>query len=207
MPRADPDAPDGYTPVAEDCPSGRPTIRTADGLSDNEKSWLSKRKKETTSSLKEFFKHVTISGFDAVNYIDKNADTANQPIIGIALSGGGYRALLNGAGALKAFDDRTPNTTTGKGQLGGLLQSSTYVAGLSGGSWLVGSVYMNNFSRIDDLQTHKSGDVWQFSKSIFEGPAGHGLQVFDSAEYYTDIYSAVKSKKHAGWDTTITDYW
>ena len=36
--------------------------------------------------------------------------------------------MLNGAGVLEAFDSRTPKSTS-TGQLGGLLQSATYLSG------------------------------------------------------------------------------
>ena len=122
--------------------------------------------------LREFLVRMNISGFDAGSYIDTHKDNLTElPNIGIAASGGGYRALLNGAGALAAFDRRTPNSTN-TGQLGGLLQSATYLAGLSGGGWLVGSVMTNNFSSVQNLMDatpDESGGLWQFGRSILEG--------------------------------------
>ena len=92
--------------------------------------------------MRELLMRLNITGFDVGSYIDNNKDnTTKLPNIGIAFSGGGYRAMLNGAGALSAWDSRTPGST-GAGQLGGLLQSATYVAGLSGGGWLVGTIYV-----------------------------------------------------------------
>jgi lysophospholipase len=147
-----------------------------------------------------------LGDFDGVAYINKVANNGSLlPNIGIAVSGGGYRALMNGAGALKAFDSRTPNST-GAGQLGGLLQSATYLSGLSGGSWLLASIYINNFTTISALQTHTPGAVWQFGNSIFEGP-DEGVQLADSADYYVDIVDAVAGKANAGFRTSITDYW
>lgn len=92
--------------------------------------------------MKDLLGRLNITGFDASSYISDHAKNISAlPNIAIALSGGGYRALLNGAGALKAFDNREENGTA-PGHLGGLLQSSTYVAGLSGGSWLTGSIFV-----------------------------------------------------------------
>lgn len=157
--------------------------------------------------MKDFFGHVKVGNFDVASYLDKHASNpSNLPNIGIAVSGGGYRALTNGAGAIKAFDSRTENSTAA-GQLGGLLQSSTYVSGLSGGSWLLGSIFINNFSTIDQLQTHKPGAVWEFGNSIFEGPNTGGVQLLDSTSYYTQLTDAVTAKRDAGFDTTITDIW
>jgi lysophospholipase len=91
--------------------------------------------------------------------------------IGIAVSGGGYRALMNGAGAIAAFDNRTTNSTL-QGHLGGLLQASTYVSRLSGGSWLVGSIYVNIFTSVQDIintNPNVLGSLWEFSNSILQG--------------------------------------
>lgn len=155
--------------------------------------------------MREFLIRVNVSGFDAGQYIDNNRNNVSAlPNIGLAFSGGGWRALINGAGVLKASDSRSENSTA-RGQIGGLLQSSTYIAGLSGGNWLVGSFYMNNNSRIGDLQT--SPTVWQFGNSILEGPPSGGIQILNSVEYYTDIYSEVEGKRDAGYDASLTDYW
>ncbi|KAH9820428.1 Lysophospholipase, catalytic domain [Teratosphaeria destructans] len=155
---------------------------------------------------------MNISGLDTDSYISKHQNNASAlPNIGIAVSGGGYRAMLNGAGVLEAFDNRTVNATN-TGQLGGLLQAATYLAGLSGGSWLVGSLYANNFTSIDqilaqDTSADDSGDLWQLGNSIFEGPDSGGIQLFDSVGYYSSLVDSVDGKNDAGFNTTITDYW
>lgn len=97
--------------------------------------------------MRDLLERMNITGFDAGAYITKNSqNTTALPNIAIAFSGGGYRAMLNGAGALQAFDNREADSTT-PGHLGGLLQASTYVAGLSGGSWLVGSIFVSGICR------------------------------------------------------------
>ncbi|KAI5455576.1 lysophospholipase [Mariannaea sp. PMI_226] len=126
-------APDGYAPAAVPCPKTRPSIRTATGLSPNETEWLPLRGNQTIPVLKAVLSQAGISGFDTNSYIDNlTSNNDRMPRIGIAISGGGYRALMNGAGALSAFDNRTANSTT-DGKLGGLLQATTYLSGLSGG--------------------------------------------------------------------------
>lgn len=161
--------------------------------------------------MREFLGRLNL-GLDTDAYLDAHsANASTLPNIGIAVSGGGYRAMLNGAGVVQAFDNRTPNATNA-GQLGGLLQSSTYLAGLSGGSWLVGSLYTNNFSSISDILNYASdadGDssLWQFQNSIFEGPDSGSFQVLSSVEYYKEIRDSVENKQDAGYDTTLTDYW
>lgn len=159
--------------------------------------------------MRDFLGRLNIEGLDTNAYIDEHSSNASAlPNIGIAVSGGGYRAMLNGAGVVQAFDDRTENSTSA-GHLGGLLQSSTYIAGLSGGSWLVGSLYTNNFSSISDILAYEGdgSSLWQFGNSIFEGPTTGSIQLFDSIGYYSSIRDSVDGKNDAGYDTTLTDYW
>jgi lysophospholipase len=163
-----------YAPAKIQCPSQGPEIRSAAMLSANESQWLNIRRNKTITSLLDFLSRVNISGFDATQYIHAQ-NASNVPTIGIAVSGGGYRALMNGAGVLAAFDNRTTNSTA-KGHLGGLLQSSTYLSGLSGGSWLVGSLYMQNFPPVQDIVVGPQnglGSLWQFNNSILAGDIFH----------------------------------
>jgi lysophospholipase len=124
--------------------------------------------------MRDLLGRMGITGLDTNAYMDNHkSNVANIPNIGIAMSGGGYRALLNGAGAIAAFDSRTSNATS-KGHLGGLLQSATYLSGLSGGSWLVGSIYMNNFTTVQQIVSTSSdqsatGGLWQFSRNLLQG--------------------------------------
>ena len=157
--------------------------------------------------MRDLLGRLNITGFDAESYITKNAKNASAlPNVAIAVSGGGYRACLNGGGAVQAFDSREENSTA-IGHLGGLLQSATYLAGLSGGGWLVGSIFVNNFTTISGLLDTNSGSVWEFGNSIFEGPATSKVQIFDSAEYFDNIYGDVNDKANAGFNTSVTDYW
>jgi lysophospholipase len=208
LPRSLPDAPDGYSPQDQTCPATRPSIRSAAQLSTAENNWLPTRRNATISAMRDFFGRVTVANFDAVSYINSHANNISAlPNIAISLSGGGYRAMTNGAGAIKAFDSRTGNST-GAGQLGGILQSATYVSGLSGGSWLLGSIYMNNFSTISNLQTEQPGSVWELENSIFEGPSDTGgFHFLGAADYWTDLIEAVASKDDAGFPISLTDYW
>lgn len=160
--------------------------------------------------MRDLLSRLNITGLDTNAYIDNNANNATAlPNIGVACSGGGYRALMNGAGALAAFDSRTPNSTS-VGHLGGLLQSTTYLSGLSGGGWLVGSLFTNNFTSVQsiiDTNPDISGSLWQFENSIFVGPATGRIQLLSSAQYYDDLYDTVSAKAEAGFNTSITDYW
>jgi len=209
-----PNAPDGYVPTNVTCPSTRPSVRAAAELSQSERDWTNTRRQNTLDPMKELLGRLNIQGLDTTNYIDSHSnDISNLPNIGIAASGGGWRALLNGAGALAAFDSRTDNSTAA-GHLGGLLQSSTYLAGLSGGSWLVGSMYMNNFSTVPDLLFNNaiesaSGFLWGFQESIVAGPPTDSTidNIVDTTDYFTTIYGQVSDKEAEGYNTTVTDYW
>ncbi|KAL9636540.1 MAG: hypothetical protein Q9164_002758 [Protoblastenia rupestris] len=202
-----PNAPNGYTPEGEDCPSNRPSIRSADSLSQSETSWLEKRRNVTAQNMGDLLRRCNIAGFDAQGYIARNQNNASAlPNIAIAASGGGYRALLNGGGAIKAFDSREDNSTA-PGHLGGLLQSATYLAGLSGGGWLVGSIYVNNFTTISDLQNGNASSTWKFEQSIFQGPSTGSIQIFSTAQYFDSIYDEVGEKRSNGFQASITDYW
>ncbi|KAL9616878.1 MAG: hypothetical protein Q9160_008300 [Pyrenula sp. 1 TL-2023] len=156
--------------------------------------------------MRDFLSRMNITGFDADGYFRSTTNTSNLPNVGIAMSGGGYRAMLNGAGALAAFDSRTDNSTN-TGHLGGLLQSANYLAGLSGGSWLVGSIYMNNFSTVVDLRDDTTGTIWEFENTVLEGPDQGGIQALDSAQYYGTLRDEVQGKEGSGFEVTITDYW
>jgi lysophospholipase len=149
------------------CPSQRPEIRPGSSLSPQEKEWLPRRRTETIAHIRDFLQRNAIPGFDSGKYLNgANAASDALPNIGIAISGGGYRAMLNGAGVVAAFDSRSPGSTS-KGNIGGLLQSSTYISGLSGGGWLVGSIYTNNFTTVQAAVN--SNTIWQFDRSILEG--------------------------------------
>ncbi|QUC23453.1 uncharacterized protein UV8b_07694 [Ustilaginoidea virens] len=191
----------GYAPASDKCPSSRPEVRSGPSLSPREKAWLPKRRQQTISHIRDFLKRNAIPGFDSDKYLGGvGPDSPALPNIGIAVSGGGYRAMLTGAGAVAAFDSRSPGSTS-KGNIGGLLQSATYLSGLSGGGWLVGSIYANNFTTIQAAVN--SGRIWQFGRSILKGPAG-----MTTSEYYALIFLEQVRKKHKeGYRRTITDYW
>ncbi|KAI2626039.1 lysophospholipase catalytic domain-containing protein [Hypomontagnella submonticulosa] len=209
MGRAAPEAPSGnYAPANVDCPQERPTVRGAGTLSQSEQDWLRNRRNKTIDPMVQFLRNSGLTDFDAAGYVTSHAQNFSiVPNIGIAVSGGGYRALMNGAGFIAAADSRVPGSTD-KGGIGGLLQASTYLAGLSGGGWLVGSIFANNFSTVVQLRDGYDGSsLWQFSNSIFQGPKGKGLSIVNTVEYWDDVLDQVDDKRNAGYDASITDYW
>ncbi|KAF2276687.1 lysophospholipase [Westerdykella ornata] len=206
--RATPQAPNGYAPAPVDCPSIRPSIRSAAELSPNEQEWLQRRRANTIEPMRDLLGRLNITGFNAQQFIDNNRNNASAlPNIAIAFSGGGYRAMTNGAGALAAFDSRTSNSTSA-GQIGGLLQAATYVAGLSGGGWLVGSIYSNNFTSVQNiLNEGENAVVWQLGNTILEGPQQSRVRIRNTVDYWTNLYDTVTAKSDAGFETSLTDYW
>ena len=157
--RAAPVAPNGYIPQAGPCPSSRPTVRSASGLSDSETTWLKARRKVIAQDFPNFLNFLNITGFNASDYAGRFfGNTSNIPNIGLAFSGyevfqlrtrnntdlfrGGYRAALTGAGAIEAWDARIG--TNDSHSIPGLLNAATYIAGSSGGGWLVSSLFVSN---------------------------------------------------------------
>jgi lysophospholipase len=171
--------------------------RNAKDISDGEKEFVKKRHNTTDKALADFFKRANLSDFDVDGFF---ADYS--PVVSLAFSGGGYRAMLSGAGAVKAMDSRTPNST-GPNQIGGLLQGASYFSGLSGGSWLLGSIFVNNFTTIGDLQA--SSNLWDLTNSVL-APYGSS-SIVDTLKYYRDLRREVTSKEDAGFEVTLTDYW
>ncbi|KOS20412.1 Lysophospholipase 2 [Escovopsis weberi] len=185
----------------------------ATGLSVNETDWLSRRANNTVPAMKSLLSRADI-GIDTDSYVDDIVNSGRSPPrIAVAFSGGGYRSLMTGAGALAAFDNRSSDANQASGgSLGGLLQSATYIAGLSGGSWLVGTIYVQNFTAVETI-TQQNGaassssnmsldTLWQFDQTILEGPSD-----LNAIEYYRQIIDDVNAKSSAGFNTTITDYW
>lgn len=186
-----------YAPSHIQCPSNANFLTSArQGLAENEADWVQERHKVTDPKLVEFLKRMSLKDFDPETFLSNSSLN-----IGLAFSGGGYRAMLSGAGQLAALDERTINSTN-PGHLGGLLQASTYLAGLSGGNWLVNSIALNNFTSVQDLQGDK--DLWDLSASIFN-PGG--INIFSTASYYDDLTDDVEDKKHAGFNISLTDIW
>lgn len=187
-----------YAPIPTKCPSGD-IIRIAEGISDEEKSYIANRQAITNENIIDFLTNrANLTNFDAKLFVENNTKNIT---IGLAFSGGGYRAMLNGAGQLLGLDSRfeEANDTA----LGGILQSSTYLVGLSGGNWLVGSIILNDFISVKDIISGEAG-IWDLNNLIFN-PGG--FNVFDTVDYYDNIYDAVNAKENAGFDVTITDVW
>ncbi|WPH02742.1 lysophospholipase [Acrodontium crateriforme] len=173
---------DAYQPVQTSCPSSA-LIRPASGINRKEEIYITSRKAKADEGLSEWLKK------------QGSFDTSFLPTVGIASSGGGYRALLCTAGVIQALDGRDTDLETG-----GLYQGLTYESGLSGGSWFLSSLAGNNWPTISYLRDNLWGDAFQ--KGILEP---ENLLSISSLAEYTAVSADVLSKGHAGYDTTIVD--
>ncbi|GMM33242.1 lysophospholipase [Saccharomycopsis crataegensis] len=189
---------DSYAPGSLSCPANVSLVREASGLSTNESDWLTKRHANTDQALKDFLTYnISLTDFD----VDTFFNSLNKSInVGLAFSGGGYRAMTCGAGQLAALDNRTTNAF--ENGLGGLLQAATYLAGLSGGNWLTGTISFNNFTSVEDILNN--GSIWDLSHAIYN-PGG--VNLFKTASVFDSMADDIEAKEDAGFNTSITDIW
>ncbi|KAI0045904.1 phospholipase B [Auriscalpium vulgare] len=126
--------------------------------------------------------------------------------IGIAVSGGGYRAAQYGAGVVSGFDAR--NESAKAAGTGGLLQVSSYFAGLSGGSWLTGSLFMNDFPTVKDMVYGNGGNLsgWKLDLALAT-PDGDDVFDANNQDWYGSILWSVIAKANKSIDTSLTDPW
>ena len=182
----------GYAPGRVTCPSDKVTRSALEGIGADEKSYIDERYKIAKSEMTTFLKNANMSDFDVDSFMEQY-----NPTIGIAFSGGGYRAMLSGAGNMKALDSRAKEPSV----LGGILQSASYMVGLSGGAWLTGSVASNDFISVDDALDQ--GKLWNLKNSLltYNGILG----VISNAIMWTKIDIQVKLKFLFGSTISITD--
>ncbi|KIJ62090.1 hypothetical protein HYDPIDRAFT_30641 [Hydnomerulius pinastri MD-312] len=143
-----------YTPVVGACPSGFTLVRQAGApgnqtLGSEEAAYITGRKTNVLpDAWKTYLANLQAANTSLPDYVTtilsgSSTSGADYPNLGIACSGGGWRATMFGAGVLNVLDAR--NTTSVSLGTGGLLQAATYITGLSGGSNLLGSLVQANF--------------------------------------------------------------
>lgn len=186
-----------YAPGVVDCPATKKLTRPADSLSVEEQSWLDGRMPIAQANLITFLEGANMQDFDASLFVH---NAKKNITIGVAFSGGGYRAMLAGAGQMAALDSRVDGAND-KG-LGGLLQASTYLTGLSGGTWLVGTVVLHDFASIQDVLGNSK--LWNLKHTILDP---YGLNIVKNGWYWTKINASLLAKQVAGFVLSITDLW
>lgn len=144
--------------------------------------------------------------------------------------------MLTASGVIAAFDEKTSGATS-EGHLGGILQSSSYIAGVSGGSWLVSSLALYDYLPISKVVNH-----WKLKEPLLEGIPNfdvpktpqinlntleqdsqskdktqikvvpelnfkNGSLIDEILTYYRDLHLDVRLKKDLGFSLSFTDYW
>ena len=208
-----------YAPQLEACPSGTTLVRdvgidaSAQTLSDGESAYVSARTSDVLPGAWLSYYHnvrqaSALASVDLPDYVGLilnntcRCDRATYPKLGIATSGGGHRAAIVGAGILNALDGR--NQTSVSSGTGGLLQAATYLAGLSGGSWLVGSLSQADFPTIQDLVFGSSSvSGWQTQLDLLS-PTSNDTT---NSLYLMGLIEELAYKYAEGFPVTIADVW
>ncbi|KAG5354428.1 Lysophospholipase 1 [Yarrowia sp. C11] len=177
-----------YTPTRGSCGGNTNLLREASGISPGEASYVASKQSKSDSAFQDYLKHVNIPGLD----VNQSAN------IGLSFSGGGYRAMLAGAGEFSALDSRNEIANT----MGGLLQASNYIVGCSGGGWLVGTIAMNNFPTIAEVRSNP--DLWELSDNVPELTNPRSWRAFGR---YAGIVRDTLGKRLAGFRISFTDEW
>jgi hypothetical protein len=88
-----------YAPINVPCPAN--LIRSGDvGLSPSELAYISQRKSKAAQNLHSWLEGLNLTNFNASDFL---SNTSNVPTMALAFSGGGYRAMLNGAGVFQGI--------------------------------------------------------------------------------------------------------
>ncbi|WRT70853.1 phospholipase B [Kwoniella shivajii] len=172
-----------YAPYKVDCPADLTWIRNAtEGLATGEKDFLATREKVTSP---------VINTMAASHGLAKPPRT---PVIGVALAGGGYRAMLTGLGGISAMmNESSEGAASG---IGGWLDGVAYWAGLSGGSWATGSFMSNG----GELPINLLNNLWDLESNLI-------FPDDDKVSFYTELVTETNAKNDAGFPTQLTDLW
>lgn len=173
-----------YAPYPALCPSGA-LNRAASGLNPNEANYVATRKPKADTALMAWLSKTNPAFLNG---------SSTLPTLAFAGSGGGYRAMLNEAGVIQAFDARDSNST-----VAGLYQALTYEAALSGGGWRLASTTGENWPTISYLRDN----IW--APALQDGlltpdTIGTG-EVID----YATIIADVMAKALSGYPVSLTD--
>lgn len=193
-----------YAPSQANCPATQNGntgfIRNSQSntISPNETEYIQKHRQATQQAWSQWLSSVNpgpnLNGSLPGGVQNYTSNLDRLPRIGIALSGGGYRAMINGAGVLQGWDSR--NSTAQQRGMAGILQFADYVAGLSGGSWAVGSFAINDWPTTQSLLDQ----TWNLPTNLVVPQDG-------KVSFYADIVADVAAKRIEGYPTGIVDYW
>lgn len=221
-----------YTPQSVTCPDVTQFIRLAGSgqnqtLSPQELNYLTSRRNGTLPGAWQTYLNnvqgaASSQGVALPDYVTSilNGSTSSTdlPTLGIAVSGGGYRAATFSAAFLNSLDARN-GAAAGFGT-GGLLQAATYLVGSSAGSWVVGSLSQAGFPTMSDLvvgpgsppssnttNTTTFGDWGGWTTQFgFLNPSPVNSQDVQS-QYYQTVLSEISGKAQAGFPVSFADLW
>ncbi|KAJ6017130.1 hypothetical protein N7451_000509 [Penicillium sp. IBT 35674x] len=147
--------------------AGIQLVRQPRQISQAESEWVHGRKAIVADSLSAYLARLNLSDFNLKDYAQsiRQDPDYNVPVIAWATSGGGWRSAYTGIGGLQAIDERTPGSKEAK--VGGLFQSLTYMAGLSGGSWPTASTAFSDYAPIYEHVRAWHVDINRFDASNF----------------------------------------
>lgn len=187
---------DNIAPYYVECPKDFQLVRGLHGISQAEYEWVHGRKAVAADAFSDYLIRLNITGFDVQTYTKmiKQDPDYNMPVLAWATSGGGWRSAFSGVAGLRALDSATPGANEQK--VGGLLQSLTYIAGLSGGSFPTTSYPLSNYPSIDEMVAS-----WQVNVDRFSGDPGTENSV-PVGDYFTQIVP----KFEAGFNISAVDF-
>jgi lysophospholipase len=201
-----------YTPSVGECPPNfrlirepSPSSSSAQTLSSGELLYVQSRNaKVLPDAWRSYFQTVQGTGLLLPPYVESilNGGAREYPTLGIANSGGAYRAAIFGAGVLTALDGR--NATSRAVGTGGLLQAATYNSGLSGGAWLVLSLAQADYPTFPELifgSDKVSG--WNAGFDILQP----SMDPTSNAAFAQTLVLESKGKADAGFSVSFNDIW
>lgn len=100
-------------------------------VGEQESRYIATKSAKSIPAWRSYLSRAELTDFEIDSFIpSQGIPGVTLPNIGLAISGGGIRALLGCAGVLNAFDDR--NEQANQAGTGGILQLANYITGLSG---------------------------------------------------------------------------
>ena len=113
--------------------------------------------------------------------------------------------------------------SSGSGSLGGILQSANYIGGLSGSSWLLGSLAMQGWPTVEEVVFENPHDVWNLTSSrqlvnqtglwtiVFPVMFDNMNKALSHMNFWDNNADGIKfdleAKEKAGFETSLTDAW
>ena len=100
-----------------------------------ERDYVNEKAQRSIDPWRKYLENVKLKDFDIESFLsqaEKRGGSAGDtlPNFGLALSGGGARALCLSGSIIEAFDSSNPRANAAK--VGGILQLSNYAVGVSG---------------------------------------------------------------------------